>query len=111
MGKNKNELIIHVMHGYDSIETPEGEKCFGCYINGQHEIWIADDIPEGQFFHTLAHEYKHYLQDIENREFNEEEANEYADSIFKQKEIVHVDNISLIDEIKKLIQEEDKRKS
>lgn len=80
--KNKDELIIHVMHGYDSLQAPTGEDCFGCYIHGKQEIYIADNIPTDQLFHTIAHEYMHYLQDIEGKEFDEEEANAFAWSVF-----------------------------
>ena len=79
---SKDELIIHVMHGYDTLESPDGESCFGCYLHGKHEIYIADNIPTDQLFHTIAHEYMHYLQDIEGREFNEEEADNFAWSVF-----------------------------
>ena len=34
---DKDELIIHVMHGYDSLKAPNGEDCFGCYINREYE--------------------------------------------------------------------------
>ena len=78
---NKDELLIHVMHGYDSLESPTGEKCFGCYMNGKHEIYVVDDIPKEQFFQTIAHEYMHYLQDIEGKDFDEEEADAFAGDI------------------------------
>ena len=79
---DKDELIIHVMHGYDTLQAPNGEDCFGCYISGENEIYVADNIPKDQFFHTIAHEYMHYLQDIEGKEFNEEEADAFAFSVF-----------------------------
>lgn len=78
---NPDELTIHVMHGYDTIESPTGEKCFGCYVQGQNEIYIADGIPREQFFFTLAHEYMHFLQDAEGREFDEKEADVFANSV------------------------------
>ena len=84
--KNKNELLIHVMHGYDSLQAPTGEVCFGCYIKGKHEIYVADDIPADQLFYTIAHEYMHYIQDIEGREFNEKEADEFAQRIVREVE-------------------------
>ncbi len=80
--RSKDELIIHVMHGYDSLKAPNGVDCFGCYINGDYESYVADNIPTDQLFHTIAHEYMHYLQDIEGREPNEEEANAFAFSVF-----------------------------
>lgn len=80
--KDKNELIIHIMHGYDSLETPDGTKCFGVYLKGKNEIYVASDIPDNQLFHTIAHEYCHYLQELRNREFDEEEADTYANMLF-----------------------------
>jgi hypothetical protein len=80
--KDKNELIIHIMHGYDSLKAPDGTDCFGCYINGEYEIYVADNIPTDQLFHTIAHEYMHYLQDVEGRKFDEEEANAFGFSVF-----------------------------
>ena len=80
---NPDELTIHVMHGYDTIESPTGEKCFGCYVQSQNEIYIADGIPINQFFFTLAHEYMHFLQDAEGREFDEEEADAFANIVIR----------------------------
>lgn len=83
---DKNELIIHIMHGYDSLEAPDGTKCFGVYLKGENEIYVASDIPDNQLFHTIAHEYCHYLQELENREFDEEEADTYANMLFDTEE-------------------------
>lgn len=80
--RDKNELIIHVMHGYDTLQAPTGETCFGCYFRGEYEAYVCDDIPADQMFHTMAHEYMHYLQDIEGRDANEEEANAFGFSVF-----------------------------
>ena len=79
---DKDELIVHIMHGYDSLKAPDGTDCFGCYIKEEYEIYVADAIPSDQLFHTIAHEYMHYLQDIEGRELDEEEANAYGFSVF-----------------------------
>lgn len=89
--QRKDELIIHIMHGYDTIQAPNGDVCFGCYDPKTKEIYVADDIPKEALFHTIAHEYKHYLQDIEGKEFSEEEAEEYADSIFNCDTEVKID--------------------
>lgn len=82
MKKNKTELIVHIVHGCDSLLSPEGESCYGCYLNGEYEAYVCDDIPADQMFHTIAHEYMHYLQDIEGRESDEEEANAFGYSVF-----------------------------
>ena len=80
--RDKNEFIVHIMHGYDTLLSPDGKDCFGCYINEEYEAYVADDMPADQLFHTVAHEYMHYLQDIEGREFDEEEANNFGFSVF-----------------------------
>lgn len=77
-----DEFVIHVMHGYDSLVAPTGETCFGCYIVGENKAYVADNIPTDQLFHTIAHEYMHYLQDVDGKEQNEEEANAFAFSVF-----------------------------
>lgn len=92
--KNNDELTIHVMHGYDTIESPTGEKCFGCYVQGQNEIYIADGISMDQFFFTLAHEFAHFLQDADGREFDEEEADAFAMSVTKAEDAQIVETIT-----------------
>ena len=54
-------LIVHVMEGYDTIETPTG-KGFGVFIPEKLEIFIAGDMPgeSKDLIKTLAHEFKHF---------------------------------------------------
>ena len=55
-------LIVHVMEGYDTIETPTG-KGFGVFIPEKLEIFIAGDMPgeSKDLIKTLAHEFKHFF--------------------------------------------------
>ena len=77
--------IVHVMEGYDTIETPEGFG-FGVFVPEKLEIFIAGDMPGGEesLIKTLAHEYKHFMQYCEGKPFNEEEAETFAEEIYKK---------------------------
>ena len=80
--RDKNEFIIHIMNDFDTIQAPTGETCFGCYLHGEYEAYVAGNMSTGQLFHTIAHEYMHYLQDIENKPFDEKEADDLGFSVF-----------------------------
>ncbi len=91
------KAIVHVVEGYDTIETPEGFG-FGVFVPEKLEIFIAGDMPGGEesLIKTLAHEYKHFMQYCEGKPFNEEEAEEFAEEIYKKitqevKEVQFVD--------------------
>lgn len=77
--------IVHVMEGYDTIETPEGFG-FGVFVPEKLEIFIAGDMPGGEEsrIKTLAHEYKHFMQYCEGKPFDEEEAEGFAEEIYKK---------------------------
>lgn len=79
MKKNKDEFTIHIMHGYDSVESPDGQSGFGCYMKGEYEAYIVDTMPFDQFLQTIAHEYAHYLQDLKGGEFDEWEAEHFCE--------------------------------
>ena len=78
-------LIVHVMEGYDTIETPTG-KGFGVFIPEKLEIFIAGDMPgeSKDLIKTLAHEFKHFLQYCDGKPFDETEAEEFAEEIYKK---------------------------
>lgn len=38
-----NELVIHIMNGYDTLETEEGSG-FGVYIKEKNEIYVAGNL-------------------------------------------------------------------
>lgn len=78
-------LIVHVMEGYDTIETPTG-KGFGVFIPETLEIYIAGDMPgeSENLIKTLAHEFKHFLQYCDGKPFNETEAEKFAEEIYKK---------------------------
>ncbi len=71
------------MIGYDTLQAEDGTVCFGCYDTDKKEIYVAGDIPVEALFHTIAHEYKHFLQDVNGEEYDEKQADEFADAIIK----------------------------
>lgn len=77
--------IVHVAEGYDTIETPGGVG-FGVFVPETLEIFIAGSMPGGEesLIKTLAHEYRHFMQYCEGKPFNEEEAEEFAEEIYKK---------------------------
>lgn len=79
------KLIVHVMEGYDTIETPDGSG-FGVFVPETLEIFIAGDMPEKEknLITTLAHEYKHFLQYCAGKPFDEAEAEEFAEEIYRK---------------------------
>lgn len=89
--------IVHVAEGYDTIETPGGVG-FGVFVPETLEIFIAGSMQGGEesLIKTLAHEYRHFMQHCEGKPFNEEEAEEFAEEIYKKitqevKEVQFVD--------------------
>lgn len=81
----KEKLTVHVVAGYDTIETPTG-KGFGVFIPETLEIYIAGEMPEKEenLIKTLAHEFKHFLQHREEKPFDEAEADAFAEEIYKK---------------------------
>lgn len=78
-------LTVHVVKGYDTIETPTG-KGFGVFVPETLEIYIAGEMPEKEdgLIKTLAHEFKHYLQYRDKKPFDEAEADAFAEEIYKK---------------------------
>ena len=86
----EGKVYLHIAEGFDCIESPDGQKGFGCYIPAEKCIYLAGDLPELEedaketelaIVETLAHEYKHFMQHCEGREFDEEEAENFATQV------------------------------
>lgn len=86
----KEKVYLHIAEGFDCIESPDGKKGFGCYIPEEKSIYLAGDFQEiikdaqekeTAIVETLAHEYKHFMQHCEGKEFNEEEAGDFATKV------------------------------
>ena len=76
---------IEILYGYDSLQAPDGSMGFGVYIPDEKKIYVAGDIPEPEtnIPHTIAHEYRHFMQDLINKPFDEDDAEKFADKVCK----------------------------
>lgn len=88
MYPSEQEVIIHICEGYDCVEI-NGQVGFGVSHvpdseNEQFEIWIAGDMPDDLLITTIAHEFKHFLQYCNSQEFDEDEAEKFANKIFQE---------------------------
>ena len=91
-----NEVVkLSILHNYETVG--DEDMGFAVYIPSQNTIMLPTQVPEELsdmkdfIIHNLAHEYKHFLQDINNQEFNEEEADQFADDMVKEY-LLEVDN-------------------
>ena len=85
------EVKLSILHGYDAVESDEsGNKGFAVYLPHLRTIMLPTETPEeiadmkDFVIHNLAHEYKHFLQDVNGEEFSEEEADKFADEIIEE---------------------------
>jgi Zn-dependent peptidase ImmA (M78 family) len=82
----KDELFyLHICEGHDSIQDPYTEGLgFGMFNKETNHCYVAGDLEEEQVLKTIAHEYKHFLQKYDEVEFNEKEAEDFSDEIYKR---------------------------
>lgn len=93
----QDEVRVSILWGYDSCCDDEtGGSGFAVYIPPLRTILIPSDIPEvilqeqdeelkrDFVIHNFAHEYCHFLQDMRGEEFNEQEADDFADNTVKK---------------------------
>ena len=78
----KDPFYIHICEGYDTIEDPNGGVAFGMFNRFTNHCYIASELEEEQLLKTIAHEYKHFIQKCRNGEFNENEAEDYAELMY-----------------------------
>ena len=86
---------VSVLHNYESVESDaSGNSGFAVYLPELKTIMLPTETPDELIkiyeennecndfvIHNLAHEYKHFLQDVNSQEFNEEEADKFADEM------------------------------
>lgn len=83
------EVKLSILHNYDCVDSDNGSG-FAVYIPGLKTIMLPTEVPEEvkdmkEFvIHNLAHEYKHFLQDVNGEEFDEDEADKFADEIVSE---------------------------
>lgn len=82
----EENVTVYIMEDYDTIQSPDGGVGFGVFVPAAMEIYLAGDIPEKEegLIKTLSHEYKHFLQHCEGKPFDEEEAEAFAEEIYKR---------------------------
>lgn len=82
----EENVTVYIMEDYDTIQSPDGGVGFGVFVPATMEIYLAGDIPEKEegLIKTLSHEYKHFLQHCEGKPFDEEEAEAFAEEIYKR---------------------------
>jgi hypothetical protein len=79
---------LSILHNYETVGV-DGIG-FAVYLPDLKTIMLPTERPEELadykefIIHNLAHEYKHFLQDISNSEFNEKEADQFADDMVKE---------------------------
>lgn len=85
----KQEVKLSILHNYESVAGETGNG-FAVYLPELKTIMLPTEVPEEvkdmkEFvIHNLAHEYKHFLQDVNGEEFNEDEADKFADEIVSE---------------------------
>ncbi len=82
---HKGDCEIMVLYEYDSIEAPDGRMGFGVYVPEEKMIYVAGDIPDAEHTvpQTIAHEYAHFLQDMNGKPYDEEAADLFADDVLE----------------------------
>ena len=83
------EVKLSILHNYDCVDGGD-ETGFAVYVPELKTIMLPTETPEEcadmkEFIiHNLAHEYKHFLQDVNGEEFNEDEADKFADEVVSE---------------------------
>ena len=87
--KREEKVYMHIVESADSIETPEGIG-FGVFDVEHQQIYVAADIEEAEINvpMSIAHEYKHFLQWCEGKPFDDVEAEEFAQMVVREIELV-----------------------
>ena len=82
----RDELFyLHICEGHDSIQDPYTERLgFGMFSKETNHCYVAGDLEEEQVLKTIAHEYKHFLQKCDMIDFNEEDAEDFAEMIYNK---------------------------
>lgn len=83
------EVKLSILHNYDCVDSEDGSG-FAVYIPELKTIMLPTEIPDEVddftdfIIHNLAHEYKHFLQDVNGEEFDEDAADKFADEIVSE---------------------------
>lgn len=83
--QREESFYLHICEGCDSVQDPYTEKlAFGMFNRETNHCYVAGDLEEEQVLKTIAHEYKHFLQKCDSLEFNEDDAEDFAEDIYKR---------------------------
>lgn len=79
-------LSINILWKYDSVEAPNGTKAFAVFVPDTLDIWVAANVPDPEYNvpYGIAHEYAHFIQYVEERPYNEQEADAFAERILQE---------------------------
>jgi hypothetical protein len=89
------EVKLSILHNYDCVGGKD-DTGFAVYIPHFKTIMLPTEVPAeiGEcanmedikvfIISNLAHEYKHFLQDVNGEEFDEDEANKFADEVVEE---------------------------
>ena len=79
-------VSVNILYEYDSVEGPDGTKGFAVFVPDTLDIWVAADIPDPEYNvpHSIAHEYAHFIQYAEERPYDEQEADAFAERILQE---------------------------
>ena len=82
---NDSPFYLHICEGHDSIQDPYTESiAFGMFNRETNHCYVAGELETEQILKTIAHEYKHYMQKCDELSFNEEDAENFAEDIYKR---------------------------
>ena len=79
-----DDIYIRIAEGFEVVEDPKtGEKGFGAFHTDYKVICIASMMDAEGLVTTLAHEYRHAMQQFEGKEFDETDAEEFANMVLE----------------------------
>lgn len=76
-------FYLHIAEDCDSIEDPtNNELAFGMFGNHNNHCYIAGNLELEQVLKSIAHEYMHFIQKDKGLEYNEEDAENFAELMY-----------------------------
>ena len=78
---------LYVIPGFDAIQTPDREFASAVYNPKENRIIAAEGVSEelqGEVLHHIAHEYYHHIQKVNGVDFDEDDAENFAQNILER---------------------------
>ena len=75
---------LYVIPGFDAIQTPDREFASAVYNPKENRIIAAEGVSEelqGEVLRHIAHEYYHHIQKCNGDDFDEDEAEDFAETM------------------------------